>query len=67
MKNLFVNVFSFFGLVVYAIFSVIIRIPVAIFLLAFIAFYLLLITPITRGSGDTPNWLGKLYDWYRGK
>ena len=66
MKTFLQTYFGVLGLVVYAIFAVVIRIPVAAFLLVAIGLYLLIWVPIT-GNDSNNNWLGDLYDWYRGK
>ena len=66
MKNVLTKYFGVLGLVIYAIFAVVIRIPVAGFLLVAIGLYLLIWVPIT-GKDSASNWLGDLYDWYRGK
>lgn len=66
MKTFLQTSFDYFGLVVYAIFAVAIRIPVAALLHVAISLYLLIWVPIT-GNNTDDNWIGDLYDWYRGK
>ena len=66
MKNSLQKYFGYFGLVIYSVFAVIIRIPVFIILVHFIICGVLLWQPIT-GHDDCPKWVMRLYDWYCGK
>ena len=66
MKNFLQKYFGYFGLVIYAVFAVIIRIPVFVILVLVIICNLLLWQPIT-GHDDCPKWITHLYDWYCGK
>lgn len=66
MKNFLKKYFGYFGLVIYAVLSVILRIPTFVILLLIIAFVLLIWDPIT-GNDNCPKWINRLYDWYCGK
>lgn len=66
MKNFLQKYFGYFGLVIYGITAVAIRIPAFVILLLFITLYLLVFAPIT-GRDDCPKWVTNLYDWYCGK
>lgn len=66
MKNFLKKYFGYFGLVIYAVISVILRIPVFVILLLSTAFLLLIWDPIT-GKDSNSNWVNRLYDWYCGK
>ena len=66
MKNFLQKYFGYFGLVIYSVFAVILRIPVFVILVLVIICNLLLWQPIT-GHDDCPKWITHLYDWYCGK
>lgn len=66
MKNFLTKYFGYLGLLVYGIFSAIIRIPVGAFLLFFFAVIFLVWGPLTR-TEPQPKWLDRLYNWYWGK
>lgn len=66
MKNLLTKAFGFIGLIIYYILSTIIRIPVGLFLLAYMVMILLIFKPILRIDYE-PKWLNRLYDWYCGE
>lgn len=66
MKNFLQNYFGYLGLVIYGILSVIIRIPVGLFLAVYIILVLIIWAPIT-GKDCCPYWVNHLYDWYCGK
>lgn len=66
MKNFLTKYFGILGLVVYWLISVIIRIPVGLFLAVYLILVLVLWAPITRTDG-CPQWMNNLYDWYCGK
>ena len=66
MKNFLQKYFGYFGLVIYGIIAVAIRIPAFVILLLFITLYLLVLAPIT-GRDDCPKWVTNLYYWYCGK
>lgn len=66
MKNFLQKYFGYFGLVIYAVHSVILRIPAFVILALFIICNVLLWQPIT-GTDDCPKWVENLYDWYCGK
>lgn len=66
MKNLLKKYFGILGLVIYFPFALIVRIPVFIFLAVVVVVDLLIWNPLT-GRDSSPNWLNRLYDWYRGE
>lgn len=66
MKNFLQKYFGYFGLVIYSVFAVILRIPVFVILVLVIICDVLLWQPIT-GHDDSPKWIMRLYDWYCGK
>lgn len=66
MKNFLHKYFGYFGLVIYAVFAVIIRIPVFVILVLFIIFGVMFWQPITKND-SCPKWITHLYDWYCGK
>ena len=66
MKNFLQKYFGYFGLVIYVVVAVILRIPAFVILALFLIFGVLLWQPIT-GNDDCPKWLTNLYDWYCGK
>lgn len=66
MKNFLSKCFGIFGVALYYILAIIIRIPVAVFLLVVIAFFLIILNPIL-GRDDTADWIGDLYKWYLGE
>lgn len=66
MKNFLKKYFGYFGLVIYAVLAVILRIPTFVILFLTIAFMLLIWDPIT-GKDSNPKWVNRLYDWYCGK
>ena len=66
MKNFLKKYFGYFGLVIYAVLSVILRIPVFAVLVLILALMLLIWNPLTD-KDNCPTWVSHLYDWYCGK
>lgn len=66
MKNFLQKYFGYFGLVIYVVLSVILRIPTFVILLLTIALVLLIWEPIT-GKDECPKWVNRLYNWYCGR
>ena len=65
MKNFLKKYFGYFGLMIYAVLAVILRIPAFVVLTLFLICVLLLWQPIT-GNDDCPKWITNLYNWYCG-
>lgn len=63
MKQFFTKYFGLFGVALYYIFAVILRIPVALFLFIIMA-GLIIAMPITKRNYCW-NWSDKLIDWYQ--